>query len=651
MNLKRISFIFLFFLLSMSSFAQTLEEQYHRVEQRLQALAYTVPGLNEKIKLSVSGVSIQQFVRALAESNGLNISINPNIQETIVNNFQGETALNVLLFLSKNYNLDINVVGTIMNMSKMHLVHAIIPAKVIPIHYNTADNTLSYELNNDSLAAVVRKVTAVSGKNVIVPTQLQQKLVSGYMTSSPFDVALEKLAYANALRYHLTNDGVYVFESLTPGEELFINANQETAVRYRSPSNSQQNIGVGMTVNGSGNFSIYKQHDVGIGKLFTIQAERSPLLGIIKRAAEEAEVNYFIYSDIQGQVTTSVKDINFDNFLTSIFQGTNYTYRIENGIYLIGDRKIEGLRSSRIIHVQNRAIDTLVQMIPMDWKRDVEIKEFKEQNMLLLSGSVPQIKEIEMYIQRLDKLVPMVLIEITLLDIRKGTSVKTGIKAGIADSTTRNGGTLLGGGIDFTFGAGSINRFLSQIGTNNSFNLGRVVPNFYVNLKALEENENVDLRSVPKLSTLNGHKASLTIGSKRYYRTETQSITPGFQTSNVVTEQFTPVEANLSIDIRPIVSADEQITMNITVNISDFIGTPAENRPPPTSTSKFTSIIRAKNEDMIVLGGIERTENSDSGSGVPLLSRIPVLKWLFSSKEKRTQKVVSVVFIKPTIIY
>lgn len=650
MKFKQIFITIIFLFCALVSFAQTVEEQYQRVEQRLEALTYAVPGLNEKVKLSVSGVSIQQFVRMLAESNSLNISIDPNIQATIVNNFQGETALNVLLFLSKNHNLDINVVGSIMNISKMRVSQPIILPKKININYNTSDNTLSYELNNDSLAAVVRKITAISGKNVIVPIQLQHKIVSGYMTGSPFDVALEKLAYANSLRYHLTNDGVYIFESLTPGEELFINDNQETSIRYRSPSNSLQQAGRGGD-NGTGNFSIYKQRNGGNGKLFTIQAERSPLLGIIKRAAEESEVNYFIYSDIQGQVTTNVKNINFDQFLTSIFQGTNYTYRLENGVYLIGDRKIEGLRSSRIIHVQNRAIDTLVQMIPMDWKRDVEIKEFKEQNMLLLSGSTPQIKEIESYIQRLDKLVPMVLIEITLLDIRKGTSVKTGLKIGTADSTVRSGGTLLGEGIDFTFGAGSINRFLSQIGTNNSFNLGRVVPNFYVNLKALEENENVDLRSVPKLSTLNGHKASLTIGSTRYYRTQTQNIIPGLQTNSVVTEQFTPVEANLSIDIRPVVSADEQITMNITVNISDFIGTPAENRPPPTSTSKFTSIIRAKNEDMIVLGGIERTENSNSGSGVPLLSRIPVLKWLFSSKEKRTQKVVSVVFIKPTIIY
>jgi type IV pilus assembly protein PilQ len=53
---------------------------------------------------------------------------------------------------------------------------------------------------------------------------------------------------------------------------------------------------------------------------------------------------------------------------------------------------------------------------------------------------------------------------------------------------------------------------------------------------------------------------------------------------------------------------------------------------------------------MVVLGGIERTENSDNSSGIPLLSRIPIIKWIFSSKTKVRSKVVTLVFIKPTII-
>ncbi len=630
--------------------AQEMTDSYARVEQRLNALAGTVPGLEKKVKLSVSGVTAQEFLRALAQSNDLNINVDPTLGFSIVNNFTGETAKNVLLFLAKTYGLDIDVIGSIMTIKKLPEPQPIQIEKEIKVQYNTSSDGLSYDLQNDLLGNVAQKISSLSGKNLIVPTPLLQKSVTGFMAEAPFETALEKLAYVNGLKYRKTNDNVYVFESLVPGEELFINDDRQTDVRFRpdnatNPVNSMnQSMGGGQP----GNYALYGKTEEGKGKRFTIQATNTPIIELIKRASEEANVNYFIYSQIDGNITTNVKDISFEQFLTSIFQGTPYTFRMDKDTYLIGNRRNEGLRDNKIIQLQHRSIDTIMMMIPMDWRKDVEIKEFKEQNMLLLSGSGPQIREIETYVKQLDKLVPMVLIEVTLLDIQKGNTLKTGIKMGIADSIPKTGGSLTDG---FTFGAGSVNRFLSQIGKNNSFNLGRVTPNFYVRLQALEENKNVELRSVPKLSTLNGHKATLSIGSTRYYEIKTQNVYPGINNTNVFTSQYMPLNADLVIDVTPVVSGDDQITMKIKVKISDFIGTPKENEPSPSSNSNFESIIRARNEDMIVLGGIERTENSNNGRGIPILSRIPILKWLFSSREKSTQKVVSVVFIKPTILY
>ena len=641
--------------------AQTADENFQRVQQRLDALAMTVPGLEKKVKLSVSGVSAQEFLRALAQSNDLNINIDPSVNFSIANNFTGETAKNVLLFLAKTYGLDINVIGSIMSINKLPNARPVYQAKEVKVQYNPQNNGLSYDLQNDTLSKVAQRISALSGKNLIVPTNLLQKTITGFMSEAPFETALEKLAYVNGLKYKKTNDEVYVFEALIPGEELFINDDQQTDVRFRpgNVNNGANGMNNGMgDMNGMqggqpmggqpGNYAMYGKNQNGKGKLFTIQASNTPILELIKRASEEANVNYFIYSQIDGSITTSVKDISFDQFLTSIFQGTPYTYKVDDGMYLIGNRRNEGLRENKIIHLQHRSLDTMMTMIPMDWRKDVEIKEFREQNMLLLSGSGPQIREIEQYIKKLDKMVPMVLIEVTMLDIQKGNTLKTGISMGVADSIPKVGGSIADG---MVFGSGSINRFLSQLGKNNSFNIGKVTPNFYVRLQALEENKNVEMRSVPKLSTLNGHHASLSIGSKQYYKTQTQNVIPSLQTTTVTTDQFTAVDANLKIDIWPVIAGDDQITLKIKVDISDFIGSPAKNEPPPTSNSKFESIIRARNEDMIVLGGIERTENGNSGRGIPILSRIPILKWLFSSREKTTKKVVSVVFIKATIIY
>ena len=54
---------------------------------------------------------------------------------------------------------------------------------------------------------------------------------------------------------------------------------------------------------------------------------------------------------------------------------------------------------------------------------------------------------------------------------------------------------------------------------------------------------------------------------------------------------------------------------------------------------------------MILLGGLEELKKEDSGTGVPLLSRIPLIKWFFSSRKKGKNTSKLHIFIKPTVVY
>jgi type IV pilus assembly protein PilQ len=618
---------------------ETPTERLAKIENRLKSAAIMVPGLNQKVQLTMSGATAAEFLRALAQANNLNINVDPQVNFKVFYNFNNETALNVLLFVAKEYDLDINLIGSIMSITKVPVVKPMLPKKEINVTYTLDGDLLGFELNNDSLGLVAKKISQLSRKNVIVPVNLLSKTVSAFIASAPFENALDKLAYTNGLKLSRTNDDIYIFQPLGEGEEVYINSDNSTAVRKNAkPAAGSQGSNTSVT-----------SKTVSGTKLISIDALNTPIIDLVKSASVEAGSNYFIYSDLKGNVTAKLTNITYDIFLGAILQGTEYTFKREGGVYLIGDRKLEGLRSHRIVQLQHRSLDTIQMMIPTEWKKGIEIKEFREQNTLLLSGSAPQVNEVANYIQQMDKVVPMVLIEVTLVDVRKGKVIKTGISAGLSDSV-KTGGSILPG-LDYTLGATDINNFLTKLGANSSLNLGKVSPNFYVRLSALENNSNIEIRSVPKLSTLNGHTANLSIGSSRYYSQKTQNIVPSLNAQTVITEQFTEVKANLEINIKPIVSGDDQVTLNIKVDISDFIGNPPLNAPPPKSTSTFNSIIRAKNEDMIVLGGLERTENTESGSGIPLLSRIPVLKWLFSSKEMANNKVVTLVFIKPTIMY
>jgi type IV pilus assembly protein PilQ len=642
-NMKALISVTIIFICIFSSFtASGQEDRFSIIEQRLKDLSATVPGLNQKAELSVSGSSLQEFLRGLASTHNLNLNISPLLSQRVTNYFSNEKVINVLLYTAKQYNLDLNFVGSIISVNPYNDPSANLPPKPkeLNIKYNALSETLTLDLSEDSILNVAKKITQASNKNIIVLPDLFNKKISGYIQELSVQGALEKLAISNSFKLNKTSDNTYILEPLKADEELITKPNQLSNSNYiirKVNKNSNQSNSIQAFNNPNGQ------------KLITLNVTNTPIKEIIKNIAEQMGVNYFIYTELEGNINANITDMDFDKTLGFVLQGTNYTYTNDKGVYLIGDRKNEGLRSYKLIQLKYRSVDSLFAILPVELTKGVDVKEFVELNSFLLSGSLPQIKEIEAFVNQIDRIVPMITIEVILLDVKKGKSIKTGIKMGVADSV-KTGGSLLGG-LDFTFGAGDINNFINRIGLNNVFNIGRVTPNFYASISALENNNNIELRQTPKLSTLNGHPASLSIGSTRYYSVTTQNVLGSLNPQTVVTQQFFPVEANLSIDILPIVSGDNQVTLNIGVNISDFVGTTPINQPPPSSNSKFKSIIRVKNEEMIILGGIERNEKSEEGSGTPFLSRIPVLKWFFSSRSKTNSKVVSVVFIKPTIVY
>lgn len=635
----------LIFILLVICFAGKVYGQQNRItaiQKKLDSLSKTVPGLNQKVQLNVVGGTIQQYLTGIASSNGLSISVDPKLNFAISDSYNDITASNILTFLAQKYNLDVSVVGSIIYVtSYQDPAQFIKPApKQINAKYNSADNTLSLAVSNDSLVAVAKKITEVSGKNIVVPNSLQAKRVSGFIEAAPFETAMDKLAYANEIKVVKTNDNFFVFQPLDENEELYINGDKNTAVRRTfHPVAGNGNTGA------TGVFSKL----VNGQKLISADAVNAPILSLVKQASQELGKSYSIYTDLKGAIDIHVSDITYDQFLDLLFRGTNYTFQNENGIYLIGDKSIEGLRTYKAIRLQNRSIDTIVNMIPAEWKKALEIKEFREQNTILLSGSIAHIKEAESLIKELDVLVPVVMIEVTMIDFHKTRTISTGITAGVSDSV-KTGGTILPG-VGFTFSATSVNSFLSSISKNTSINLGHVVPNFYVSLQALENNNNVDIRSVPKLSALNGHSAMLSLGSKRYYKDVTQNFYPSATTTaSIFSNVYKEVNADLSIDIKPVVSGDDQVTLAIKVNVSDFTSIPTDGSPPPQSINKFETSLRVHNEDTILLGGIERTENDLTASGTPILSRIPILKWIFSSRTKTASKVTTVLFIKSTVL-
>lgn len=301
---------------------------------------------------------------------------------------------------------------------------------------------------------------------------------------------------------------------------------------------------------------------------------------------------------------------------------------------------------------ENKTTESILTIIPEELKRDLDIKIDKELNSFIVNGPSENIQRFESFIKYIDKAVPVILIEVMLLEVSKSAIVETGISAGIGEKPSTTSGSVFPNA-SITLGAQTINKIINRFDGFGSLNVGNVVPNFYLSLKAMEANGDLKIRSSPRLSTLNGHKAHLSIGETTYYVVTNQNFYGSQipQTSEI--KNYQPIDAELSVTIRPLVSGDGQITLDIKVIQSSFNSSERidKNAPPGINSREFTSIIRVRDQDLIVLGGLEEKVKNDSGTGVPLLSRIPIIKWLFSSRKREDSRKKLTVLIKPTVIY
>ncbi|MEM9024946.1 MAG: hypothetical protein AAGB22_14470, partial [Bacteroidota bacterium] len=89
------------------------QDRFVEIRQAFDALSREQPGLNEQVELSVSGVPLQEFIRGLASANNLNVSVNPGLKGSVVNNFANATVKDVFLYLCREYGLEVQMIGSI----------------------------------------------------------------------------------------------------------------------------------------------------------------------------------------------------------------------------------------------------------------------------------------------------------------------------------------------------------------------------------------------------------------------------------------------------------------------------------------------------------------------------------------------------------
>ncbi|EGQ9834768.1 pilus (MSHA type) biogenesis protein MshL [Vibrio cholerae] len=199
-------------------------------------------------------------------------------------------------------------------------------------------------------------------------------------------------------------------------------------------------------------------------------------------------------------------------------------------------------------------------------------------------------------------------------------------------------GSLLGGQSNVVISSGSFDAVISFMATQGDLNV----------------------LSSPRVTASNNQKAVIKVGTDEYYVTDLSSVvgtgdnaqaspditlTPFFSGISLdVTPQIDD-QGNVLLHVHPAVIEVEQQTKIITYN-SQEITLPLAR----SSIRESDSVIRAKDGDVVVIGGLMKTNTTERVSKVPFLGDVPGLGNLFRNISNQTQKTELVILLKPTVV-
>ena len=163
----------------------------------------------------------------------------------------------------------------------------------------------------------------------------------------------------------------------------------------------------------------------------------------------------------------------------------------------------------------------------------------------------------------------------------------------------------------------------------------------FINLEvsALETDGKGKVISSPRVVTSNGVKAVIEQGTEIPYQQSTSS--------GATSVSFR--KANLKLEVTPHITPSNEVVMDVDVT-KDSVGSLLTAAGYTINTKHVQTQVKIENGGTVVIGGIYQEESANSENKVPLLGDIPLLGYLFKTKNKTTNKTELLVFLTPHLL-
>ncbi|NTW76366.1 MAG: hypothetical protein HGB33_01040 [Syntrophaceae bacterium] len=381
-------------------------------------------------------------------------------------------------------------------------------------------------------------------------------------------------------------------------------------------------------------------------KLVSLDFQDADIKSVLRLMAEYGNMSIVSGDDVKGNVTLTMKNVPWEQALDTILD-------------------VNGLAKKKMGNV--------ISVMTLDKKKKDEADKAKTEEDQRKAEDQRKDRELKLMVEK--GLLKQILIEAKIVEATESFTRNLGVQWGLGTNQSVSGGRY-GFGMSAATSS-SISRQYSQsypsqipwtyttdgttykpmqmaavnfpslATTAMSPTLGVVFGGasafLEVQLAALEETSTGKIISAPKIVTMEGVKASIKQGSEIPY------VTPASGTSPA-TVSFK--EALLKLEVTPKITDEGKISMEIKANNDqpDYVNMVIGTSNPPIKKSEIDSKVVIQNGDTVVIGGIVKTDDNKTVSGLPWLQKIPVLGWLFKTENINKEKTQLLIFITPKIL-
>ncbi len=409
-------------------------------------------------------------------------------------------------------------------------------------------------------------------------------------------------------------------------------------------------------------------------KRITVEGNNIPVRPLIIGICHAFHLNYVLSGDVNGTVTLHIKKIPFSEALSIILKAGSLGYSENNGIIFIGPRS--SLANNymdyriRLKYIQAKnVLPVLTPILPTGAKAYAS----PHGNSLFVYDIPSNIDKIKQIVKNLDVKKRVVLLNAKLVDITDSFSRNVGINwsfLGNADSAIlpNAGNPSLSSNFATDFTAAT-----DLKSGDNYLNLGVLAPwqnfgNISAQLSLGQQLGWDKIIESPSVTVLSGQQATVNSSLLEYYVAYTtsggttassgsSSSSSGAATGGTtviaqepVTSTLQTITIGITLTVTPIVESNNDILLNINVTYSFPSASSGIGGFPAVNNKSVSTVVEVKNNSTLVIGGLLSTQKSRNNDGIPVLSEIPVLGYLFGYHTRSVDTEQLVVFISPKIL-